>query len=189
MAARYAYRLGWRSLRYVFPHLTVAQAKAIADAAGPSFVAEHITTPARAAAAIAQMGEETDGFRTFAEYASGAAYEGRADLGNTHPGDGRRYKGRGAIMSTGRANYAQASKRFHHDFIKHPADMAEPSWALKVGAAWWHDHGCNELADVGDFVGLTRRINGGLNGLAQRQAYHARARRVARFLTPKRRHP
>lgn len=186
---RYAYRLGWRSVRYVCPNLSVARAKQIADAAGPSFVAEGITTAKRAAAAVAQMAEETDGFRTFAEYASGAAYEGRRDLGNTKRGDGRRFKGRGSIMCTGRTNYGAMARRFHHDFVEHPADMALPKWALKVGAAWWHDHDCNQLADSGDFVALTREINGGTNGLAEREAYHRRARRVQRFLIPKRRRP
>lgn len=186
---RFAFRLGWRSVRYVCPNLTRAEARAVADAAGPSFAAEGITTAKRAAAAVAQMAEETDGFRTFREYASGAEYEGRRDLGNVKPGDGRRFPGRGTIMSTGRANYAAASRRFHHDFIAHPSDMQQPKWAFKVGAAWWHDNGCNQLADSGDFTALTRRINGGVNGLAQREAYHRRAQHVARFLVPKRRKP
>jgi putative chitinase len=186
---RFAYRLGWRSVRYVCPHLTRAQARVIADAAGPAFIACNINTAKRAAAAVAQMAQETDGFRTFAEYASGSAYEYRRDLGNFRRGDGRNYRGRGSIMCTGRFNYAAMSRRFHHDFIKHPADMAKPGWALKVGAAWWQANGCNQLADSGDFVALTRRINGGTTGLADRQAYHRRARRVSRFLIPKRRKP
>lgn len=192
---RYAYRLGWRSVRYVCPHLSVSEAKAVADAAGPAFIACNITNAKRAAAAVAQMAQETDGFRAFTEYASGAAYDITVnrrlalELGNRKRGDGRRFKGRGSIMCTGHDNYAAMSRRFHHDFIKHPADMGKPGWAFKAGAAWWQANGCNQLADQGAFVALTRRINGGTNGLAERQAYHRRARRVARFLIPKRRAP
>lgn len=188
-APRFAHRLGWRSVRYVCPHLTAAQARVIADALGPAFHAFGITTRRRAAAAIAQFAHESDGFRTTAEYASGARYEGRRDLGNTHPGDGRRFKGRAFIQITGRTNYAAAGAALGHDFLEHPADLAKPTWAAKASCWWWKAHGCNQLADTGDFTRLTRRINGGTNGLADRQAYHRRARRVATFLVPKRRKP
>lgn len=186
---RYAYRLGWRSIRRVCPHLSVAQAKAIADALGPAFVAHGITTRRRAAAAVAQFAHESAGFRTTTEYASGAAYEGRRDLGNTHRGDGVRFKGRGYIQITGRANYQSVSKALGHDFVKHPTDLAQPRWAAKASCLWWMAHGCNQLADQGDFVALTRRINGGTNGLADRQRLWRRAKPVAAFLVPKRRKP
>lgn len=187
--ARYAYRLGWRSVRYVAPNLSKAQAKVVADALGPAFHQFGITTRARAEAAVAQMAHESAGFRTATEYASGAEYEGRRDLGNTHTGDGRRFKGRGYIQITGRNNYRDVSRAIHHDFITHPSHLAWPKYAAKASCWWWAAHGCNQLADRRDFVGLTRRINGGYNGLADRQAYYRRARRVGRFLVPKRRRP
>jgi putative chitinase len=135
------------------------------------------------------MAHESDGFRTTTEYASGAAYEGRRDLGNTRKGDGRRFRGRGYIQITGRTNYTAVSRAFGHDFLKHPEDLATPRYAALASCWWWSRHGCNELADQGDFVALTRRINGGTNGLADRQQYHRRARPVAAFLVPKRRSP
>jgi putative chitinase len=186
---RYAYRLGWRSVRYVCPHLTVREARVIADALGPAFAASGITTARRASMAVAQFAHESDGFRTTTEYASGQAYEGREDLGNTQPGDGRRFKGRGFVQITGRANYALVSARLAHDFVRRPTDLALPRWAAKASAVWWRDNGCNQIADTGDFVALTRRINGGVNGLADRERLYRRARRAAPFLVPKRRKP
>lgn len=186
---RYAYRLGWRSVRYVCPHLTPTQARRVADALGPAFAHHGITSRRRAAAAVAQFAHESHGFRTTTEYASGHAYEWRRDLGNIRAGDGRRYKGRGFIQITGRANYRAVSHALGHDFLQHPEDLANPRWAAQASCWWWLNHGCNQLADQGDFAALTRRINGGLNGLADRRRYHQRARRVARFLIPKRRRP
>lgn len=188
---RYAYRLGWRSLRRVIARrdFTRAQARTLADALGPAFHAFGITTRKRAAAAVAQMAHEAAGFSTTTEFASGDAYEGRRDLGNTHPGDGRRYKGRGLIMITGRANYAAVSHALGHDFIAHPEDLAKPEWAAKASCWWWQEHGCNELADKGDFIALTRKINGGLNGLDSRRTFWLRARLVSPFLVPRRRKP
>lgn len=189
---RFAYRLGWRSVQRVVGGpkvLSNARARAIADALGPAFHEYGITTPRRAAMAVAQMCHESAGFRATTEFASGAAYEGRRDLGNTHPGDGKRFKGRGLIMLTGRANYAACSAALRHDFVGHPEDLAEPRWAAKASCWWWAAHGLNAIADSGDVVAATRRINGGTNGLAARKTYYRRALVVAPFLVPKRRKP
>lgn len=186
---RYAFRLGWRSVRHVCPNLTPAQARVVADALGPAFHKFGITTRRRAAMAVAQFAHESAGFRTTTEYASGAEYEGRRDLGNTHPGDGKRFKGRGYIQITGRANYGAVSQALGHDFLTHPGDLAKSAYAAKASAWWWKAHGCNELADRNDFLGLTRRINGGTNGLASRRVFYRRARLVSLFLVPKRRRP
>jgi putative chitinase len=136
---------------------------------------------------VSQFAHETDGFRTTTEYASGAAYEGRRDLGNVRPGDGPRFRGHGMIMITGRANHAKASKALGHDFVAHPTHLAEPRWAALASCWWWQNHGCNRLADANDIEALTRRINGGVNGLAERRIYQARARQVADQLVPRRR--
>lgn len=188
-SATFAYRLGWRSVRAVEPRLSPAEARKIADALGPAFREYGITTPARAAAAVAQFAHESAGFRTTTEFASGAAYEGRRDLGNTRPGDGKRFRGRGYIQITGRSNYTAVSKAFGVDFLSNSSKLAEPRYAAKASCWWWSKNGCNQIADSGDFVALTRRINGGTNGLADRQTYHARARKVAKYLVPKRRPP
>jgi putative chitinase len=189
MSPRYAYRLGWRSLRRVVPTLTAAQAKSLARDLGQAMHDFDINSPRRAAAFIAQVAHESAGFHYREEIATGKAYEGRRDLGNTHPGDGVRFKGRTFIQITGRNNSAAISRALGVDFLTHPAKLAEQRYAAKGAAWWWKTHGCNELADRGDFVALTRRINGGTNGLVDRQRYWRRAKPVGRFLTPKRRKP
>lgn len=118
-----------------------------------------ITDDTRKAAYLAQLAHETDGFNTLEEYASGADYEGRSDLGNTQRGDGRRFKGRGAIQLTGRANYTSASQRLGVDLVNNPELAAEPEYAFRVSADYWSQHGLNDLADRGDFEGITDVIN------------------------------
>jgi len=186
---RWAYRLGWRSIRYVCPHLSRDEARHIADALGPAFARYEITTRRRAAAAVAQLAHESAGFSTTTEFASGSAYEWRRDLGNTRAGDGRKFKGRGYLQITGRGNYGQVSRALKHNFLAFPHDLAKPQWAAQASCWWWHEHGCNRLADRRDFEGLTRRINGGLTGYPDRVRLYRRARRVSRFLVPKRRRP
>jgi putative chitinase len=179
-------KIGWRSLRYVCPNLSRKDAKRIAAGLAVAFERYDITTRRRAAAAVAQMAHESDRFRASTEYADGRAYEGRRDLGNVRPGDGPRFRGRGRIMITGRANYAAVSKAFGEDFVAHPERLAQSPLSELVSCWWWKGHGCNELADSLDFVALTRRINGGTNGLSDRIELHRRAKRVSRWLVPKR---
>ncbi len=186
---RYAYRLGWRSLRRVVPSLSVTQAKILADDLGQAMQKHGITTVKRATMFIAQVAHESGGFRYREEIASGSAYEGRRDLGNTQPGDGRKFKGRTYIQITGRSNYKAVSNALGINFLKDPARLAEPRYAARGAAWWWDTHGCNTIADRNDFVGVTRRINGGTNGLSDRQAYYRRTRGRGLFLVPKRRRP
>ena len=130
-----------------------------------------IDTPDRQAHFIAQVAHESDGFRTTVEYADGSAYEGRKDLGNTHKGDGRRFKGRGLIQLTGRANYAAATKALSRDFVGHPERVGEFPAAAEVSGWFWDTHALNRPADRDDVEAVTRAINGGLNGLDSRVAY------------------
>ena len=201
--------IGWRSLRYVCgPNvLTPERAQELADVLAPAMLLAQATSRDRAAALIAQWAHESARFRTREEYATGDAYEGRRDLGNVRPGDGRRFKGGGFIQTTGRGNYRRTTgwvtehwRRIRELFpaVRHRTDPPDlerhpelvrdyDTWAAIASALWWRHNGCNELADRRDFVALTRRINGGTNGLADRQALHKRARRVARYLVPKER--
>lgn len=135
-----------------------------------------LTTPQRQAFFLAQLAHESAGFKTTTEYASGRAYNGRADLGN-RPGtnDGVTYKGRGLIQLTGRANYGLMSKKLGVDLVSNPQLAAQFPYAALTAAYYWKDRGLNALADRGDFVGVTRRINGGENGLADRRRYLALA--------------
>lgn len=125
---------------------------------------------------LAQLGHESDGFRAMEEYASGAAYEGRTNLGNTEPGDGKRYKGRGPIQVTGRANYRRYGRKIGIDLERRPELASAPSIGLIASIAYWTDKGLNALADRDDVEAITRKINGGTNGLADRKARLATAK-------------
>ena len=90
------------------------------------------------------------------------------DLGNTIKGDGFRYRGRGLLQTTGRANYRSLSRRLGVDFEASPELLAEYKWAALSAADYWDSRKLNALADAGDFERITRKINGGLNGQADR---------------------
>lgn len=146
----------------------------------PAMWSYEIDTPERVAMFVAQTAHESDRFCALEEYASGRAYEGRRDLGNTRPGDGVRFKGRGLIQITGRANYTRCSIELFGDereLLEYPEQLAEPGWAVTSAAWFWDDKGLNSLADRADLEGCTRRINGGLNGLDDRRELYRRARR------------
>lgn len=130
----------------------------------------------REAAFLAQIAHESGGFHYVRELASGAAYEGRANLGNLHAGDGVRYKGRGLIQITGRANYERCSDALGVDLIAQPELLESPELACRSAAWFWKARGLNELADAGDFLRITKKINGGTNGWADRVAYWERAK-------------
>ena len=134
--------------------------------------------PARETHFLAQVAHESGGFHYVRELATGDAYEGRADLGNTETGDGRRYKGRGLIQITGRANYEACGLALDLPLLYHPELLETPVNAARSAAWFWKSKGLNEIADKGDFLAATRRINGGLNGLPDRQAYLKRAQQV-----------
>lgn len=137
-----------------------------------------IITLARQASFIAQVGHESGQLRYVREIASGAAYEGRKDLGNTQPGDGVRFRGRGLIQVTGRSNYTAAMMALDIDCVEHPELLELPVNACRSAGWFWKTHGLNELADAGDQVKVTKRINGGTNGLADRLALFEVAKRV-----------
>ena len=141
---------------------------------------EHaINTPARITAFLAQIGHESGRLRYTREIwgptPAQLRYEARADLGNTAPGDGKRYLGRGLIQLTGRANYGQMSAWLGEDFLAFPQLLETPKWASRSAAKFWESRGLNELADREQFSLITRRINGGQNGQADRLALHQRA--------------
>jgi predicted chitinase len=136
-----------------------------------------ITTQARAAAFLAQVLHESGRLRYFQEIASGRAYEGRGDLGNTHPGDGPRFKGRGPIQLTGRANYRWAGGMLGVPLEQQPLLAARHDIGWRIAGLYWRSRGLNGLADGGDFHSITQRINGGQNGAADRQALWAICKR------------
>lgn len=98
-------------------------------------------------------------------------YEGRLDLGNTEEGDGYRFRGRGAFMLTGRANYQEFSEAVGVDVVANPELVSEDPLAI-VSAGWyWHTRNINPLADIEDHIAVTRKINGGTNGLDNRKQW------------------
>ena len=138
-----------------------------------------INTPLRIAHFLAQVGHESLSFRYTQELASGATYEGRVDLGNTKKGDGIRFKGRGLIQLTGRDNYSKYGKYVGIDFLKKGNEQmiaTTPKYALDVSLWFWKNKRLNRYADKDDLRSVTRRINGGYNGLPDRQLYLDRAK-------------
>lgn len=131
-------------------------------------------TPLRLAHFMAQLIHESGSFRYMEEIASGQAYEGRANLGNTQPGDGKRYKGRGPIQITGRSNYRRYGARIGIDLERHPEIAAYPCVGLHLALEYWKANGINTFADADNVLAVTRTINGGTNGLADRKTHLAR---------------
>lgn len=166
------------------PVISEDRAAELVDAVIEGLSAAQCTNPNRIAMYLAQCGHESDGFATTEEYADGSAYDITNDrqlalqLGNTQPGDGPRFKGRSWIQVTGRSNY-QAFSQWAYDngittdnayFVNNPAALAELQYA-GVGAAWYWTVArpdINTLSDAGDVTTVTRRINGGTNGLQDR---------------------
>ncbi|MBP2872173.1 MULTISPECIES: glycoside hydrolase family 19 protein [Pseudomonas] len=136
----------------------------------------------RIAAFVAQIGHESGQLRYVREIwgptVQQAGYEGRTDLGNIVPGDGSKYRGRGLIQITGRANYAVCGDALGLDLINQPLLLEQPQHAAMSAAWFWGSRGLNTLADHGDFLKITKRINGGTNGLADRQALYDIALKV-----------
>jgi putative chitinase len=148
-----------------------------------------IDAPARVAAFLAQLAHESGQFRFMEEIWGPTPAQKRyepvttlsASLGNTNAGDGKLFKGRGPIQLTGRANYQRFGDLLAVDLVADPPQAATPHVAFRVAGLFWSKKGLNELADAATadaFKEITRRINGGANGLAERQAFYATARDV-----------
>lgn len=137
-----------------------------------------VSTPQQQAAFLAQVAHESGSLRYTRELADGLSYEGRGDLGNTQAGDGPRYKGRGLLQITGRANYAACGAALGLDLIGHAELLELPAGAARSAAWYWKQHGLNRYADTNSFGALTRSINGGFNGLDERIRHWLIARRA-----------
>lgn len=168
----------------------------------------HIDTPQRAAMFLAQVAHESGGFRTLVEslhYSAtrllqvwptrftptdaaamafneqaiaNRAYGGRLGNGPEDSGDGYAFRGRGLIQLTGRDNYTRCGAALGLDLVGHPELLEQPIYAAQSAGWFWSTRGCNELADAGDYLGITKRINGGTNGQADRETWLATVRAV-----------
>lgn len=170
--------------------LTVARAGEILSAVRDGLVQSQCTNPNRIAMWLAQVGHESAGLRYMEEIADGSAYEGRDDLGNTVPGDGRRFKGRGPIQVTGRSNYTELSKWAHGRglvpsptfFVDQPAQLASDRYGF-IGVTWYWttQRPMNTYADRRDIEGASIAVNGRnrttgrANGIEDRIARYQRA--------------
>ncbi len=141
-----------------------------------------INTTLRVSAFLGQLAHESAELKYFEEIASGVAYEGRYDLGNVYPGDGRRFKGRGPIQLTGRANYRDYGKELGLDLMNNPELAASPSVGFRIAGAFWKRKGLNALADAGEYKKISAKINGinkktgEPNGLDSRIKYYTVAK-------------
>lgn len=145
----------------------------------PEVIAKYnINTDLRLAHFLAQLAHESDHFRTYEEYASGSAYEGRRDLGNIKRGDGRKYKGRGPIQITGRYNYRKYGNLLGINLEENPNLAETHKIGLMIAGEYWHQNGLNSLADKDNGKQITRKINGGYNGLQDRLNKVARAKKA-----------
>lgn len=172
-------------LRAVMPHAR-KRAEVFIDPLNRAMAEFEINTPARQAAFLAQIAHESGSLRYVRELASGAAYDtGRLAerLGNTpeDDDDGERYRGRGLIQITGTANYSACSTALFGEsqhLLDHPELLELPDLAAMSAGWFWKTRGLNELADAGDFLRITKRINGGINGMDDRLTHYARAQAV-----------
>lgn len=144
-----------------------------------------INTCLRISAFVAQIGHESAGLLFFEETVDGSQYEGRVDLGNTQPGDGRRFKGRGPIQLTGRSNYENAARSLGRSFTSRPEEVAMPSGGFEATAWFWRTRVGNTEADKGTRDGFDRTtiaINGcggvitRCNGVEDRRSRWANAK-------------
>ena len=142
-----------------------------------------VDSPIRLCHFLAQLCHESGEFKYTSELASGAAYENRRDLGNTIPGDGKKYKGRGLIQLTGKTNYKcyndyLIGEHIMDDVLNHPELVAQPEHAVRSALWFWATRKLNALADKDDILRITKRINGGTNGLRSRTEYYNKARKI-----------
>ena len=166
--------LGWEGL-------TPDQIRIHAEALDSAMQEFSINTPLRQAAFLAQIAHETGGFRWLRELGSAAylrRYDGRADLGNIEAGDGARFRGRGYIQITGRLNYQQAGAALGYALLTQPELAEQPLYAARIASWWWKNRGLNAVADRGDFLRITKIINGGLSWLSDRERKYAVAKSV-----------
>jgi putative chitinase len=174
-------------LQQILPNAR-SQAGVFISALNSAMDGHDINTPKRSAAFLAQVGHES-GQLHYVRELGGDQYLSKYDtgtlaarLGNTPAldGDGQKYRGRGLIQVTGRHNYRQCSLGLFGDerLLASPELLEQPQWAAESAAWFWGQNGLNELADRDQFNSITRRINGGLNGLQDRLQLWARARAV-----------
>jgi putative chitinase len=160
------------TLQRAMPGLSIGLAEKYTPFLRKAMIEQKIDTPRRAAMFLAQVGHESLSLRFFEEIwgptDAQLTYQGR--MGNVQPGDGKRYKGRGPIQLTGRNNYRKFGGLLGLPLESRPELAAQPNVAFRTAAIFWQQIGANALADAGNVREITRRINGGFNGLQDRES-------------------
>lgn len=169
----------------IMPGMTEARAAEQLEQVKATLLECEAVTLARQAAVLGQLGIESDGLRASVEYwgpsAAQLAYEGSKRLGNTEPGDGKRFRGRTWIQLTGRANYAACSRYIGIDLVADPDLAAKPATGARVVGWYWKSKNLNAWADQGTFESfraLTHAINGGENQFSERLVIWAKAKKA-----------
>jgi len=165
-------------LREIMPRLSSSKAQEYLPYLNSAMASGSINNCQRISAFLAQLAHESGQLQWWEEFASGAAYEGRRDLGNTQPGDGRRFKGRGPIQLTGRANYRSAGSALGLPLESNPEMAKNTDVGFRTAVWFWSTRSLNNYADGSQsgFDQITRRINGGYNGKADRDQYFRKAK-------------
>jgi putative chitinase len=169
-----------KQLQQLCPRAKLGLLQSLAAAMTTFFPEFDITTPLRICHFMAQAAEETDGLHTLQEYASGAKYEHRKDLGNVKPGDGKRYKGRGIFQLTGRANYRMYGAIISTPLEDYPELAALPQLSVLVSCHYWKKKRIAKPADLDNVTRVTNLVNGGHYGLEVRKEYLAKAKKIWR---------
>ncbi|WP_052518947.1 peptidoglycan-binding protein [Archangium violaceum] len=167
--------LSVEQLRTVMPNCSEMQATELLPHLNVAMHGADITTPQRQAAFLAELAFVTGQLNMLEEPDSGEQYEGREDLGNVRPGDGPRYKGRGPLLLTGRANYRAAGKALGIDLENNPELAVNPEVGFRVAAWFWTSRDLNQVADQGDFEEVTRRFIGRDTVLPRHRVFYRRA--------------
>jgi putative chitinase len=182
-AAEHQFDVTSYQLSRIMPNLPTAKLGAYWPYLNAAMQKYEINTPLRAAAFLAQLAHESGEFRWMEEIwgptAAQRGYEGRADLGNTQQGDGKRFKGRGPIQITGRDGYRRAGQALGIDLENNPDLASKPEYAFQIAGWYWSSRNLNALADQGTvsaFRQVTKKINGGYNGWDERFRYYQNAR-------------
>ena len=172
-----------RALAY--PGMPAVLVQVWADKLGAACEGAYINTPQRLAHFLAQLTHESGGFRWMTEIwgptPAQVRYEGRLDLGNTQPGDGKRYMGRGPLQLTGRANYRNTGRRIGYPLEAQPELASQIGVGSIVACDYWTMRNLNGWADRGGLLSvrpITRAVNGGLNGLQDRERRYLLAARA-----------
>ncbi|WP_395807199.1 peptidoglycan-binding protein [Archangium minus] len=167
--------LSVEQLRTLMPNCSEMRATELLPHLNKAMTEADITTPQRQAAFLAQLAFVSGQLNLLEEPDSGEQYEGREDLGNVQPGDGPRYKGRGPLLLTGRANYRAAGKALGIDLENNPELAANPEVGFRVACWYWTSRDLNAVADQGDFQEITRRYIGRDSVLPRHMVFYQRA--------------